>query len=40
MAPPSAIPEIADYEVRRGLLWSGATEGIQRLDVLRKELAH
>jgi predicted nucleic acid-binding protein len=33
-----AIPEIADYEVRRGLLLSGATEGIKRLDDLREEL--
>jgi predicted nucleic acid-binding protein len=35
-----AIPEIADYEVRRGLLCNGATEGIERLDQLRKELKH
>jgi predicted nucleic acid-binding protein len=33
-----AIPEIADYEVRRGLLLSGAIEGIKRLDDLREEL--
>jgi predicted nucleic acid-binding protein len=33
-----AIPEIADYEVRRGLLLSGAQQGIERLDDLRKEL--
>ncbi len=33
-----AIPEIADYEVRRGLLLSGAREGIERLDDLRQEL--
>jgi hypothetical protein len=33
-----AVPEIADYEVRLGLLWSGATEGIERLDHLREEL--
>jgi predicted nucleic acid-binding protein len=33
-----AIPEIADYEVRRGLLSTGATDGIDRLDLLRAEL--
>jgi predicted nucleic acid-binding protein len=33
-----AIPEIADYEVRRGLLLSGAIEGIKRLDELREDL--
>jgi predicted nucleic acid-binding protein len=33
-----AIPEIADYEVRRGLLSADATDGIDRLDLLRKEL--
>jgi hypothetical protein len=33
-----AIPEIADSEVRRGLLFNGAMEGIVRLDHLRKEL--
>lgn len=33
-----AIPEIADYEVRRGLNLAGASEGIGRLDDLRKEL--
>ena len=33
-----AIPEIADYEVRRGLLLGSATEGIKRLDELRREL--
>jgi predicted nucleic acid-binding protein len=33
-----AIPEIADYEVRRGLLWDGAVEGIERLDQLRYDL--
>jgi hypothetical protein len=32
-----AIPEIADYEVRRGLLSTGATDGIDRLDLLRME---
>jgi hypothetical protein len=35
-----AIPEIADYEVRRGLLWAGAIDGIDRLDDLREELRH
>jgi hypothetical protein len=29
-----AIPEIADYEVRRGLLAAGATDGIRRFDHL------
>lgn len=33
-----AIPEIADYEVRRGLLWSGAADGLRRLDLLRVDL--
>lgn len=33
-----AIPEIADYEVRRGLLLSGSPDGIRRLDDLRIEL--
>jgi predicted nucleic acid-binding protein len=33
-----AIPEIADYEVRRGLILDGSTEGIIRLDELRDEL--
>jgi predicted nucleic acid-binding protein len=33
-----AIPEIADYEVRRGLILSGSTEGISRLDQLREDL--
>jgi predicted nucleic acid-binding protein len=33
-----AIPEIADYEVRRGLLLNGATDGVRRLDLLREEL--
>jgi predicted nucleic acid-binding protein len=33
-----AIPDIADYEVRRGLLFGGAREGIERLDRLREEL--
>lgn len=33
-----AIPEIADYEVRRGLLFNGALEGIARLDHLREGL--
>jgi len=32
-----AIPEMADYEVRRGLFLSGAIEGIKRLDDLREE---
>jgi predicted nucleic acid-binding protein len=35
-----AIPEIADYEIRRGLLLAGATAGIRRLDELREELGH
>jgi predicted nucleic acid-binding protein len=29
-----AIPEIADYEVRRGLLGAGAIDGVERLDDL------
>jgi predicted nucleic acid-binding protein len=33
-----AIPEIADYEVRRGLILAGSTEGIRRLDELREDL--
>jgi predicted nucleic acid-binding protein len=33
-----AIPEMADFEVRRGLLLAGATRGIERLDRLRVEL--
>ena len=33
-----AIPEIADYEVRRGLILSGATDGLERLDKLQSEL--
>jgi predicted nucleic acid-binding protein len=33
-----AIPEIADYEVRRGLILAGAIRGISRLDDLRGEL--
>jgi hypothetical protein len=35
-----AIPEIADYEVRRGLILSGATDGVERLDKLHAELGH
>jgi predicted nucleic acid-binding protein len=35
-----AIPEIADYEVRRGLLSTGAADGLRRLDFLQKELRH
>ena len=35
-----AIPEIADYEVRRGLLWAGAIDGVERLDDLRNNLRH
>jgi predicted nucleic acid-binding protein len=34
------IPEIADYEVRRGLLCDGTAEGIERLDQLRDDLGH
>jgi predicted nucleic acid-binding protein len=33
-----ALPEIADYEVRRGLLFKGAVDGIIRLDQLREDL--
>jgi predicted nucleic acid-binding protein len=33
-----AIPEIADYEVRRGLILAGSTEGLRRLDDLSEEL--
>jgi predicted nucleic acid-binding protein len=33
-----AVPEIADYEVRRGLILSGASDGIERLDRLEEEL--
>jgi predicted nucleic acid-binding protein len=32
------IPEIADYEVRRGLILAGSTEGIRRLDELHENL--
>jgi hypothetical protein len=35
-----AIPEIADYEVRRGLLCAGAFDGVARLDDLRNDLRH
>src|SRR5262245_39659834 len=35
-----AIPEIADYEVRRGRLWAGAIDGVERLDELRNDLRH
>ncbi len=35
-----AIPEIADYEVRRGLILDGAVDGIERLDQLRVDLRH
>jgi predicted nucleic acid-binding protein len=35
-----AIPEIADYEVRRGLLEAGTIDGIERLDDLRNDLGH
>lgn len=31
------LPELADYEVRRGLLAAGATAGLRRLDELRTE---
>jgi predicted nucleic acid-binding protein len=33
-----AIPEIADYEVRRGLILAGSTQGIGRLDKLHRDL--
>lgn len=33
-----AIPEIADYEVRRGLILAGSTKGIERLEELHEEL--
>lgn len=33
-----AIPEIADYEVRRGLILAESPEGIRRLNELREEL--
>jgi predicted nucleic acid-binding protein len=33
-----AIPEIADYEVRRGLLLAGAINGLERLDLLLEDL--
>jgi predicted nucleic acid-binding protein len=33
-----AIPEIADYEVRRGLLLARATDGVERLDLLIEDL--
>lgn len=32
------IPEIADYEVRRGLLKAGSRDGVKRLDKLRESL--
>jgi predicted nucleic acid-binding protein len=35
-----AIPEIADYEVRRGLLLASAEEGIRRLGRLTEELGY
>jgi predicted nucleic acid-binding protein len=35
-----AIPEIADYEVRRGLLSTGAIDSLRRLEILREELGH
>jgi hypothetical protein len=35
-----AIPEIADYEVRRRLLEAGASDGVERLDELRDDLRH
>ena len=35
-----AIPEIADYEVRRGLISKGATDGVERLDKLHAELGY
>jgi predicted nucleic acid-binding protein len=33
-----AIPEIADYEVRRGLILAGSASGIERLEELREDL--
>lgn len=35
-----AIPEIADQEVRRGLLHDGAADGVERLDELRSDLGY
>jgi predicted nucleic acid-binding protein len=35
-----AIPEIADYEVRRGLLLTGSADGVRRLDFLQRDLGH
>src|SRR5438552_2198773 len=32
-----AVPEIADYEVRRELIRAKKTRGLQRLDALKKE---
>jgi predicted nucleic acid-binding protein len=34
---PIIIPEIADYEVRRGLMVARATSGLKRLDALKSE---
>ena len=38
MSGAIAIPEIADYEVRRGLILAGSIRGIERLEELRHDL--